>query len=148
MISEKDVKILSMMRRDARRKVTDISRQMKIPVTTLYDKIRSHKKKGIVRNHVTLLDFSKLGYHTTALLAVKANSIKREALRNYLENHPNINSLYRVNTEYDFLAEVVFENLAGLQEFLEHAEKSFGLTNTKIFNIVEEIKKEAFLTKI
>lgn len=147
MISEKDVQILSMMRRDARRRVTNISRQMKMPVTTLYDRIRSHTKNGIVKRYVTLLDFRKLGYNATSLVAFKADIASRQQLYEYLRSHPNVNSLYRVNREHDFVAEVVFENLARLQEFLEETEKNFALQNTKVFNIVEEIRKEDFLTK-
>jgi Lrp/AsnC family transcriptional regulator for asnA, asnC and gidA len=147
MITEKDVKILCHLRKDARKKVTEISRTTMMPATTIYDRLKVHRRTGIVKRHTALLDFRKLGYNATAMVALKVSNDHREQLREYLQNHPNINSLYRVNTEHDFLAEVVFENLSKLQEFLDDTASRFQLQNTKVFNIVDEMKKEEFMSR-
>ncbi len=147
MIREKDLEILSHLRENARKKVTEISKIVKMPVTTIYDRLKSHDKKGIVKKHVALLDFSKLGYHATALVALKVSNQKRNALQDFLSKHHNVNSLYRVNFEHDFLAEVIFEDISKLQEFIDMLGLKFNVENTKVFSIVDEIKKEGFLGK-
>lgn len=147
MIPRKDAQILFHLRNNARKKITHISKGMGVPVTTIYDRIRSHQKKGIVKKHVTLLDFSKLGYNTTALIAMRIDREKRSELRDYLSKHPNVNSLYRVDVEHDFLVEMVFENMAKLHDFTDDAQDKFQIEELKIFNVIEELKKEEFLTK-
>ena len=118
MIDQKDVEILTHLRNDARKKVTKIAKNVFLPTTTVYDRIRAHHKKGFVKRSVALLDFNKLGYPITALIAFKAaNSSKRE-LETFLSTHSSINSMYRINLGYDFFVESVFEDMAKLHEFL------------------------------
>lgn len=144
MLSKKDIEIVGYLRSNAREKVTDIARTVKMPVTTIYDRIRAHERKGIVKQHVTLVDFSKLGYMTKALIAIKAMGSNRNMLQDYLETHPNINSLYRTGNCSDFIAEVVFENSLKLREFLDDTQTKFNATS-QVFDVLNEIKKEVFL---
>jgi DNA-binding Lrp family transcriptional regulator len=147
MIKEKDMEILAHLRKDARKKVTEISKKLKMPVTTIYDRLKAHNKKGIVKKHVALLDFTKLGYHAAALIALKVANEKRNELRDYLSEHPNVNSLYRINFDHDFLTEVIFEDVSKLQEFIDLLGLKFGVKEPKIFNIIGEVHKEKFLSE-
>ena len=146
MISANDLRVLSHLRKDARKKVTDISRDMKIPVTTIYDKIRSHKKKGIIKKHVSIIDFSKLGLYTTLFIALRTDRISKNDVEKILTNSPNINSLYKVNYGYDYLVEGVFKNLSEAHQFIEKIE-SLGANQIQVYNTIETIKKEHTLTE-
>ena len=146
MISKKDAEIISHLRNNARKKITHISREMNIPVTTIYDRVRINENK-FVKKHVTLLDFSKLGLHAKASIAIKVNRDSRETLQQFLMEHPNVNSLYKTDFGTDFLAETVFRNTGELMNFQEELEEKFKVNDIKIFNVIEELKKEDFLTK-
>ena len=146
MFSRKYAEIISHLRNNARKKITAISRQTKIPVTTIYDKVRVHEKR-FVKKHTTLLDFSKLGFLATAHIAIKVEKDSREDLQKFLLEKPNINSLYKTNFGTDFLVEGIFKNTADLQNFKEELEEKFHTKDIQIFNIIEELKKEDFLTK-
>ena len=61
--------------------------------------------------------------------------------------HPNVNSLSKVDFGSDFLAEVVFKNSGEVRNFVERLEKDFDVNNTQVFSVIEELKKEEFLTK-
>ena len=146
MISAKDLEIIAHLRKNARQKVTAISRSVKIPVTTIYDKIRSHERK-FIRKHTTLLDFSKLGLHTHAAVAIKVDRKARDQMQSYLMDHPGVNTLYKTNPTPDFVAEVIFPSALELQDFTEYLESQFLGTEISVFNVVEELKKESFLTE-
>lgn len=148
MISNKDLKILSHLRQNARKKITRISREEKIPVTTLYDKIRAQERKGILKKHISLLDFSKLGFYSRSFLALTVSIEKIQNLQNYLMSHPCVNSLYRVDSDHNFIAEVIFKDSAELQEFIDKTELMFNPHQIKTFNILNELKKEEFLSKV
>jgi|SRR3989338_7746191 len=145
MISEKDAEIISHLRGNARKKITRIAQHTNIPVTTIYDKVRIHEKRFFKR-HVTLLDFQKLGLLSHAALAIKVDRERREDLRKFLFAHTNINSLYRTNMGYDFLAETVFRNPAELQAFIDDLEANYKTNEIKNFTFIEELKREQFLT--
>jgi len=146
MLSKKDIEIISHLRNNARKKITTISRQTNIPVTTIYDKVRVHERK-FIKKHTSLLDFQKMGFLATAHIAIKVEKDSREALQKFLLEKPNINSLYKTNFGTDLLAEGIFKDTAELQNFKEEIEEKFHTNEIRIFNIIEELKKEEFLTK-
>ena len=145
MISKKDAEIISHLRNNARKKITNISRETNIPVTTIYDKLRVHNKK-FVKKHTTLLDFPKIGLHAKAHISIKVDKDSRDALQKFLIEHPNVNSLSKTNFNSDFLAEVVFKDTAGVENFTENLERNYQINEIQVFNIIDELKKEAFLT--
>lgn len=146
MISKKDIEIISHLRNNARKKITHISKETNMPVTTIYDKVRAQEKK-FVKKHATLLDFSKLGFLSSAHIAIKVEKDSRESLQKFLQEKPNINSLYKTNFGTDFLAEGIFRDTAELQNFKEEVEEKFHINEIRIFNTIEELKKEEFLSK-
>ena len=145
MLSKKDAEIISHLRNNARKKITHISREMQIPVTTIYDRVRANENR-FVKKHVTLLDFPKLGLHAKAHVAIKVNKDSRETLQKFLMQDPNVNSLSKIDFGQNFLAEVVFSNMSDVQFFIENLEERYKAT-TQVFSVIEELKKEEFLTK-
>ncbi len=143
MISRKDAEIISHLRKNSRKKVTHIAKDIGVPVTTIYDRLRYHEKKGVLK-HISLIDFSKLGLHSKLHVAIKTERDSRESLEQFLLAHPNINSLYKVNYGYDYLLEAVFSDLGKAQQFTDSLEDKGA--KVEIFHIIEELKKEHLFT--
>ena len=146
MLKPSDMKLISELRENARETLTNISKKTKIPISTLYDKLKLNEASVILK-HTTLLDFVKLGFNCRANVMLRTNRDEREKLGSYLKVHPSINNLYKINNGYDFLAEGVFENVKQMEDFLEELEKSFHLEEKKAHYIIEDIKREEFLAK-
>lgn len=142
---KKDVGIISHLRKDARNKVTNISKNLKIPVTTIYDRIRSAEKRYI-RQYSAILDFNKMGYSTICTLQFEINNTIRERVQNDLVNCPNVNTLRRINLGTEFIAETIFRNITDLDNFVDNLENTYGIKKIIINHINEDIKKESFLT--
>ena len=70
---------------------------------------------------------------------------KREELRKYLNKHQNVNSLYKINSGYDFLIELVFKNIKELEDFMENIRDRFKIIEDNVFYILEDIKREDFM---
>jgi DNA-binding Lrp family transcriptional regulator len=97
--------------------------------------------------HTTLIDFTKLGYNSRANIMLSTAKEDRDKLRSYLKEHSSINSLYKVNNGYDFMAEGIFENVKELEDFIEELEEKFNLQEKKVFFIIEDVKRENFLSR-
>jgi DNA-binding Lrp family transcriptional regulator len=142
-ISDTDRAVLCRLRLDGRMKAQEIARRTAIPATTVYDKMRSHVKKGIVKRHVALLDFSKLGYGTHAMVLVHSDPDRRIQLKDYLSCHEKINSAYLVNTQNSFLIEAVCRSLPELNELIESIQREYG-AECSVFHVIDELRKEEF----
>ena len=139
-----DLLIVSYLRQDARMKLTDLSRATKIPVSTLFDKIKIWDG-SLIKKNTALVSFERFGYQAKAMIVFSARKKDRQKLLELLNKNSNVNSLCRVNNEWDYMAEVVFPGVKEVEDFLEDIEEQVKLKNKKIFYVIDEIKKEEFL---
>jgi len=146
MSQKKSLEIIRKLRQDARSSLAQLSREMNIPVSTIHDWVKSFENKTIKR-YTTLLDFRKLGFNSRAYIALKTEMDTRELLQQFLQDHSNVNSIYIINHQFDFLIEVIFKHIVELKNFIETLETDFKITNKEIFDISNEVQKENFLTK-
>ncbi|MFH1064323.1 MAG: Lrp/AsnC ligand binding domain-containing protein [Candidatus Woesearchaeota archaeon] len=146
MLKRKDLMILSYLRNNARQRLTSISRRTHIPVTTIYDNVRRYEKRFITK-HSSLIDFKKLGFNAKTKIALKVGGSKAELLT-YLQDHPNVNSLYRTSSDFDVLAELVFRELRDVDEFMETLKGRFDVEKSLVLNITEDLKREDFMGKV
>jgi len=141
-VKKTDLEVISSLRKNARETLTNISRTKRIPVSTIFDKIRVHRQ-GIIKKYTTIVDFNELGYSARAKITIKAKPDARLKLKSFLMIHPNVNSLYRINNGYDFLVETIFKNILELEEFIESVEKMVKVK--QVYYVIEDLKREEFL---
>ncbi len=144
-MNQKDLKILSELRNNARMPLTKMSRKTQIPVSTIFDRLKLNEKDIIIK-HTSLLDFNKLGFNTRANITLKVDKNDKETLKQHLMRHHQINSVYKINNGFDFMVEGIFKQIKDMEDFLEQLEQKFNIIDKKSFFIIEDIKREAFLT--
>ncbi len=140
-----DLLIISNLRVNARESLTSMSKKTRIPVSTIFDKLKENIS-GVIKRPTVLIDFHKLGYPTVSTILIKVNKEHRDQLREHLNKSFNVNSIYKVNNGYDFIVEVVFKNMQEQELFIEKLEESYGILDLKTFFIIEELKKEQFFS--
>jgi Lrp/AsnC family leucine-responsive transcriptional regulator len=141
-----DLLIISHLRQDARISLTQMSRQTRIPVSTIFDKIKNFKETGLIRKNTTIVSFERLGYNTKALVFLSTSREERGQLIENLKSSPNVNSLFKVNNGWDLIAEIISPSFKEIEEFLERIEEKINLTKKEVFYIIEEIKREEFFS--
>ena len=146
-MDNKDLFVLAALREDARMSFAEMSKRTGIPQSTLFDRVRVNEG-GVIKKHTSLIDFEKLGFGTIVKIAVKADKNDRAALQNFLISNRNINSVYRINNEFDFFFEGIFKNMNDLRCFKEEMISKFKLEAETMFYIIEELKREDFLSSI
>jgi len=143
-MKKKDILFLAYLRKDARETLTTISRKTSVPISSLYDKLRS-LEKDIITKHTTIIDFSKLGYLCRANIILKVEIEDRDLAKNYLLCNENVNSLFKINNGYDFMVEGVFKHIKEMEDFLELFERKFKVLNKNVYYVIEDLKRESFL---
>lgn len=144
MMEERDMVLLAHLRRNARAKLTHISKQTDIPVSTMFERIRN-PLGSYVTKYTCLLNNSELGFNSRATIILKVDKEQKQEIGQFLEKNQNVNSLYRINNGYDFLVDVIFRQMAHLEEFIEQLERKFRIKQREVYFVIDEIKQEAFL---
>ncbi|MCF7799162.1 Lrp/AsnC family transcriptional regulator [Candidatus Woesearchaeota archaeon] len=143
-ISKKDYVLLTALRANARQTLTQISKQTRIPISTLHERLKL-QEKDMIQRFAALIDFSKLGFHTKVQLQLKCNVTDKERLRSFLKAHQHVNSIYKIAHEYDFFVEAVFEHIADVENFIENLQQEFAIVDYSAHYITKDIKREGFL---
>ena len=143
MFKKKDLVLTAYLRQDARASLTILSRKTGVPVSTIFDRLRTNK---VILKNTALLDFAKLGFSARATILMKARKEKKEQLREFLVKSWNVNSLYKVNNGYHFMAECVFRDIKELEGFLDLLDERFSVRTKEVHYIIDDLKREDFLS--
>lgn len=144
-MDEKDIIFLTHLRSNARETLTMISKKTRIPISTLYDRLKAHER-DLISKHTTLIDFAKLGYLCKAHIMIKVDIEDRDDIKTFLLCQNSVNSLFKINNGYDFLIEGVFKHVKEMEDFLEILERKFKILERDTYYIIEDIKREAFMS--
>jgi DNA-binding Lrp family transcriptional regulator len=142
-MKEKDLQIVRHLRNNARETLTRLSKKTGVPISTLFDKLNQYREQLILR-HTCLIDYQRLGFDLRVQLLVKIPKDK-ERFEHYISEHFHVNTVLRINNGYDYLIEAVFKNMKEFTDFIQGFER-FPIKERKEFYILEDIKREAFLT--
>lgn len=145
MLNKKEKVILANLRANSRESLTKMSKKTSIPVSTIFEKIKRYES-GLIKKYTSIVDFGRLGYNTRATILLKVSKEHRDRIREFLLVNKSLNSVYRINNGYDFMLEGVFRDLKDVEGFIEKVEGKFSITGKYIYYIVDEIKKEDFMS--
>lgn len=145
MLSQKELLILACFRKNARRNLTKVSREIHIPVSTIFDKLKRYEG-SLIRKYTSLLNFTELGFDVRVNLIIRADRGNKKELGEYLVKNESVNSVFRINNGYDFLIEAIFRNMKEFQGFSERLEE-FKIKGKETFYILDDLKREAFLSE-
>lgn len=138
--------ILQSLRTNARAQLTYLAYKAEMPISTAFNKLKE-LESSIIKKHTSLVNFKELGYESWMQIAVKVDKKQREELKKFALEHKNINSLFEINSGYDFLMEVVHKDRKEFADFMEEMKEKFAIKQTIIIDVVKDVKREEFLTE-
>ena len=145
-LNQADLKLLACLRTNARETLTRISRETKIPISSIFDRLKRLEKINIIRRYTTLFDLKKIGIHARVLLLARVNEDHKSDLEAYLMKNIIVNNLFKTNGEISFVAECLFHDLKELESFTENIRKRFKGIELSVHHILEDLKSESFLS--
>ncbi|MBI4738084.1 hypothetical protein HY772_00700 [Candidatus Woesearchaeota archaeon] len=140
-LRRRDLLILSQLRQNARVPLTTISRRTSVPVTTIHGLLRQYEQH-IIKKHVTILDFKKLGFEVTRSVVVKAAESEKEKLKEHLLESKIVNSVYALDGPANFLMEIIAKSKPEVDEFMQSLQEQFTIFDLLSFDIVDDLKRE------
>jgi len=140
MVTDVQKKILHNLRINARSGFSLIGRAHNIPVTTVFDNYERLVESGLVKKHICVLDFQKLGFFQRVMFILKSKD--RESLLDFLNSQACVNSILRVS-DADFSVDCVFPTIKEFYDFKETLEM-MSLDKVEHHEIYDHVKIEDF----
>jgi DNA-binding Lrp family transcriptional regulator len=132
MLTQKELKVLRCLRKDARKSMTSISRETGISLSAVMLIIK-RLESGFIDKYTSLLNHSSLGHNIKVHFFMKKGDI------NFFKEHPQVNTIYKLSGDYSLFVEGIFRNMGEVEKFKEN------LSSYKLFFVVDETKVEGFL---
>jgi len=124
-------------------KLAVIARSLNMPISSLFERMKL-LQSGLDLRYFSLLDYPKIGYPIRVFVAMHSDE-PRDEFRSSLMQNLSVNTLSRVSGEYNYLAEAMFADVAGLEDFLEKLAK-LGIRRKQVYYVIEACKQEYFLS--
>lgn len=108
-MDEKDLAILEKLMENARKPVKEIAKEVKLPRTTVAERIKKLVNKGIIRKFTTILNYEKIGMPITAFILVSFipnPDISQRELAREISKIKNVREVYIIAGEWDLLLKV------------------------------------------
>ncbi|MGQ9625236.1 MAG: AsnC family transcriptional regulator [Candidatus Bathycorpusculaceae bacterium] len=70
MVDELDLKILKLLQEDGSLPFTEIARKLKLNESTIRKRVATLQKEGVIRKFTVIVEPSKIGYNTVAIVGV------------------------------------------------------------------------------
>ena len=115
-----DKQLLEILQKDSNTNIKDISAQVNLTKTPIYERIKRYEREGIIEKSVAVLDTSKLETSMVVFCSVSLDSQKLEAIELFshaVECIPEVIECYLMGGANDFLLKVVVKDLQAYHEF-------------------------------
>lgn len=129
-LDEKDLAILVLLQENARITVKEISEKIHLSTTPVHERIKRMEADGVIKQYVTLLDYSKVKRGLMVICYVSLKEHSKNAGVKFIKTINALNEViecYNISGEFDFMLKVVAENMDGYYDF--HVNKLSPIEN-------------------
>ncbi len=143
-MDEKDRAIIDYLMENGRDKISDISRQLDIPRVTVYERMQSLVKQGIIKKYVAVPDYSSLGLPVISFIFVLFDSGKKiteKELASKISKMRDVEEVHIVTGEWDLLLKVRASSMDNLGNMvLDKLREMEGVAKTQTITIFQTVK--------
>jgi Lrp/AsnC family transcriptional regulator for asnA, asnC and gidA len=142
MIDKKDKKILVELLNDGRKSFADLAKSCKMTRQSIFSRIKSLRRKGVIKNFTVNLDNQKLGLNIKAYILISAEPLQRfrEKAIKTLMQIPQISQIHILFGRFDLLVEVMVRDINDLSQLLAKIHELEMIDKTETMIVYKNIK--------
>ncbi|MEH0154235.1 Lrp/AsnC family transcriptional regulator [Limibacter armeniacum] len=132
-----DKKILNRLQEDSRTTTKELSSEVGISTTPVYERVKRLEKDGYIKKYVALVDKDKVERELTVFCQVSLKSHLKKNIQQFQEHMlglPEVMECYHMAGNFDYLIKVMVRNMKEYQKFV--VEK---LTTTDVIDHVQSL---------
>lgn len=136
-----DYQILSILKENARKKASDISKEIHLSVSTVIERIRKLESSGVIESYTIITNEYKAGNVLTALMEISLDHPRyNETFSLKVMEHPNIISCYYLTGDFDFMVKINCRSPEHLEQIHKWIKDQDGVRSTKTHIVLRNIK--------
>lgn len=129
-LDDLDKNILKLLQNKGKVYGAKMARNLGVPESTIYDRIRKLECYGYIRNYVALVDPEKVGVGTVAFFKIFVDPNHVDSVANELSKFSEVSDVYAVAGDFKILMKVRVKSLEQLDKFIEKKMTDIeGITN-------------------
>jgi DNA-binding Lrp family transcriptional regulator len=143
-MDELDYNIINTLNENARKSFRVISKELKVSISTISNRIKKLKEEGIIESYIPIINREKIGYGLTALINIKLTPGKLIEVQQQISKDNHVSGVYDITGDWDSLIIAHFIDRRDLNKFIkkilsmDYVERS----NTQmVLNIVKDEKR-------
>jgi len=145
-IDEKDLKVLDILKYNSKLSTKQISKKLRIPITTIHNRIKKLEKVGVIKGYTVVLDYKKLNKNIMAYILVTITYVLPDGRKVSQENvakeikSVGAEDVMIVTGATDILIKVRAEDIGELNDFIINKLRNVnGVDKTQTLIVLKEI---------
>lgn len=136
-----DYKILNILKENARKKASDISKEIHLSVSTVIERIRKLETSGMIEAYTIITNDNKVGNCLTALMEVSLTHPRfNDSFEKEILNNPHVIACYYLTGDFDFLVKVSCQSTEHLEEIHRWMKDLEGVAMTHTHVVLRNVK--------
>jgi len=145
-MDELDLRIISLLQRNARLSYREIARELNVAVGTVYNRIKRLEREGVIKGYAPVLDYEKLGFGLTALIGIKAQGRKITEIERKIAEKNQAMMVYDITGEFDIFVIAKFRDREDMNRFVKWLLTLDGVEKTNTSVAMQVVKENPRLT--
>ena len=141
-VDDIDMKIIHILSENARMSNVDIANKIGVSEGTVRRRIAEMAKNNVIEGFILLLNCEEAEKCVKAFISMEIADPNLQGVADeLLKEHERIIALYRTNTRFNLLCEVMFRSVIELQEFIDRCHKIEGIRDSEVKMVIGSYKK-------
>ena len=119
-LDQKDLAILKLLQYNARATVKEISDNVNLSTTPVYERIKWMEETGVIKQYATIVDPAKLNKRLMVIVYVSLKQHNKTAGSKFVKAIHEMNEVlecYSISGEFDFMLKIVVEDMNAYYDF-------------------------------
>lgn len=119
-LDQKDLAILKLLQHNARITVKEISDNVNLSTTPVYERIKWMEETGVIKQYATLIDPAKLNRRLMVIVYVSLKQHNKIAGSKFVKAINEMNEIlecYSISGEFDFMLKILVEDMNAYYDF-------------------------------
>lgn len=149
MLDQTDRKLLNLLQRNSKQSTKQLSLQLNLSVTAVYERIKKLENQKIIKDYVALIDKKKVEKSFLVFCHVKLTQHSKQNVQSFekeILQLEEVSECFHVSGDYDYIIKVYLKDMEAYREFMITkltAIPNIGSTHSSF--AIEEVKNSTLI---
>lgn len=139
-----DKKLLKLLQSNSKQTNKELSNQLNLSVTAVYERIRKLEKEGVISKYVALLQKEKVNKSFVAFCHIKLVQHTQDYIIKFekeVSNLAEVMECHHISGDYDYLLKVIVSDMVAFREFMVNKLSTINhIGSTHSMFVINEVK--------